>query len=145
MDTYPHGLDVAWLAVDASDHVAVFQNAGQGPIPGVVLADYPHTIPTDRLIRDLPLRGDSKLLISLPSPGYFKGLARRGLFAYDWQDVHRAVNHTKSYELLAIPSVPIILAELPEQLRELATRVRFASVRFGHVDRLLVADVFECQ
>jgi hypothetical protein len=39
MDQYPHGCDYVWLAVDAAGSVAIFTNAGQGPIPAVVLAD----------------------------------------------------------------------------------------------------------
>lgn len=34
---FPTGADFAWLASDAAGHVAVFTNAGEGPIPRAVL------------------------------------------------------------------------------------------------------------
>src|SRR5262249_20308087 len=91
MDVFPHGWDYAWLAVDACGHVAIFTNAGVGPIPVAVLADRKTADRAEELVRQLPERGGCELLVSFPRPDDFIGFARRGLFAYDWTDVSRIV------------------------------------------------------
>lgn len=79
----PLGQDDAWLATDAVGHVAIFTNAGPGPISIAVLADRRASDQAESLIKALPERGDSQMLVILPRPDDFVAFARRGLFAYD--------------------------------------------------------------
>src|SRR5260370_3186543 len=57
MGEFPVGLDFAWLACDAAGHVAVFTNAGTGPIPAAVLAERPAADRSCTLVRDVPRVG----------------------------------------------------------------------------------------
>jgi hypothetical protein len=143
-DLYPYGWDYAWLAVDADGHVAVFTSAGQGPIPAAVLADRERADQAEDLVFDLPERGDYELLVSLPRPDDFIAFARRGLFAYDWWDVHRIKGHTFRYELLARPKVPVSVERMEGAVAALARRVRFEAVRFAESPSIAVSDHVEC-
>jgi hypothetical protein len=136
-EPYPLGQDYAWLATDAAGHVAIFTNAGQGPIPIAVLADRQGSDQAESLIEALPERGDSHMLVALPSPDAFVAFARRGLFAYDWQDCHRDTGQSHRYELLARPAVPVTAEELAGEVAALIGRVRFQSLRFA--DSLAIA------
>jgi hypothetical protein len=136
-EAYPLGRDYAWLATDAAGHVAVFTNAGQGPIPIAVLADRRVSDHAESLVEALPERGDCQMLVTLPRPDDFVGYSRRGLFAYDWQDCHRNAGWSKRYELLARPAVPITVSELDGVVASLIDRVRFTSLRFD--DSLTIA------
>lgn len=140
---FPHGLDYAWLAADAAGHVAVFTNAGQGPIPIAVLADRRASDRAEPLVKALPERDEAHLLIELPRPDDFAAFARRRLFAYDWQDGHRDAGRSDRYELLARPAVPITVEELRGELVALIDRVRFESLRFDDGLAIAVEDHWE--
>lgn len=62
----PVGLDYAWLACDAEGHVARFTNAGEGPIPVVVLANRELADRTELLTLSLPFVGEAEMRVSLP-------------------------------------------------------------------------------
>jgi hypothetical protein len=140
---FPHGLDYAWLAADAAGHVAVFTNAGQGPIPIAVLADRRASDRVEPLVRALPERDEAHMLIDLPRPDDFAAFARRGLFAYDWQDSHRGAGRSDRYELLARPAVPITVEELRGEVAALIDKVRFESLRFDDGLAIAVEDQVE--
>jgi hypothetical protein len=144
MDPYPHGLDYAWLAVDAVGQLGIFTNAGIGPIPASVLADRKTADRAESLVEGLPDRGSCEMLVSLPWPDYFVALGRRGLFAYDWQDVHRKANRTHCYEMLARPAIPVFIEELEATIGALACRVCFHSLRFSESPCIAVAQLVEC-
>jgi hypothetical protein len=136
-EDYPLGWDYTWLATDAAGHVASFTNAGQGPIPIAVLADRRRFDQAEPQIMALPERGDSYILVTLPRPDDFVAFARRGLFAYDWQDSHRDTGQSHRYELIARPTVPITVEELAGEVASLIGRVRFQALRFA--DSLAIA------
>jgi hypothetical protein len=142
-EPYPLGQDYAWLATDAAGHVAIFTNAGQGPIPIAVLADRQDSDQAESMIEALPERGDSHMLVALPSPDAFVAFARRGLFAYDWQDCHRNTGRPHRYELLARPAVPVTVEELAGEVAALIGRVRFQSLRFADSLAIAVDDQVE--
>jgi hypothetical protein len=144
MDLYPHGIDYAWVAVDAVGHLGIFTNAGIGPIPASVLADRETADRAESLVEGLPERGSCEVLVSLPWPDYFVALGRRGIFAYDWQDVHRRANRTHCYEMLARPAVSVIVEELAGLIRALACRVRFHSLHFSESPCIAVVELVDC-
>jgi hypothetical protein len=123
VDHFPHGLDYAWLAVDAVGHVGIFTNAGQGPIPIAVLVDRITADSAEPWVKALPERAQCEMLITLPRPDDFIAFARRGLFPYDWRGV--------VYELIARPSSPVQIQELGSEIGRLAQRVEFNSLQFG--------------
>lgn len=144
VDLFPHDWDYAWLAIDAVGHVGLFTNAGEGPIPAAALVDRSTSVRTERLVKGLPARGSCKILISLPRPDDFIAFAQRGLFAYDWQDVHRTCGRLNCYELLARPDVPLSVEELDEEIEMLARRVQFESLLFGESYRIAVPEHVNC-
>lgn len=145
MASYPHGRDYAWLAIDAVGHVAVFTNAGEGPIPVSVLVDRDQADQAEKWIGELPEPGGCRLLVTLPRPDDFIAFAWRGLFAYDWRDALRTEEPTFRYELLALPESPIVVHELEPRVASLARKVQFASLRFADERRVAVGELVECR
>lgn len=136
-ELWPIGRDYAWLASDQRGRVAIFTNAGQGPIPIVVLADRHFSDRAEALVRGLPERTILGYASPLPHPEEFIAFARRGLFAYDWQDCHRSSGRSHRYEMLASPAVPVGIEQLEDEVAALFGKARFRSLRFA--DSLSIA------
>jgi hypothetical protein len=123
------GMDVAWIAVDALGQVALFTTGGQGPIPTTALASI--ELAEDEAC-SLPETGGYELLVDVPRPDDFIAFAKRGLFAYDWSDVHRIASRASGrYELQARPLVPLMLSDLPARMQLVAAATRLSGVSFG--------------
>jgi hypothetical protein len=134
--------DGVWLAVDAHGHVAVFTTAGVAPVPTIVLDTYERS-PED-LVNRMPVVGG---YLRLPHPGGLSSwiaFAARGFFAYDWHDVHRTSDFSRSYELMAVPSVVITASHLQPQLSRLAQLVRLNAVTFGQALSLPIERFVPC-
>jgi hypothetical protein len=123
--------DLAWLAVDAVWHLAVFTTAGIAPIPSRVLDHRELAERAEELLEQLPVIGDCQLLVSLPRPDDYIGFARRGFFAYDWEDVHRTGGYSRCYEILARPTVPRSVDDITGELRVAAELVRLGTLAFA--------------
>ncbi len=123
------GIDCAWLAVDSLGQVAVFTTAGEGPIPESALQGIESA---EELAHALPVRGDAELLAALKRPDDYLSFARRGLFAYDWSDVHRtSAKAIHAYELIARPRSALRVNELPDELGALAASTCLDGIVFG--------------
>ncbi|MFJ3049839.1 hypothetical protein [Pseudomonas nitroreducens] len=123
------GLDVAWMAVDALGHVAIFTSGGVGAVPSTAVASIDITEPE---LDSLPETSGFDLLVNLPRPDDFVRFAKRGFFAYDWSDVHRVTRRRiGGYELQARPLRPLTLSELPASLRATAAATELLDVSFG--------------
>ncbi len=122
---YPLQQDLAWIATDMAENVAVFITAGEGPIPRAVL-DYPDMALEeweDRVL-ELPTSSEAKLLISVSKPEAYGKFAERGLFVYDWIDFHRSASQQVGYyEPVATPVRAMTLSLLPQPLRTLASLI----------------------
>jgi hypothetical protein len=94
--------------------------------------------------RGLPERGDCQLLMPMPPPDDFIAFARRGLFAYDWQDSHRTADRSGGYELVSRPDIPALVEELSSVVASLARRVCLAAMRFADSRRVAVVEYVEC-
>lgn len=140
----PVGIDYAWLACDADGQVARFTNAGEGPIPLVVLAVRELADRAEVLTRGLPFVGKPEMRVSLPDPTDFRRTARRGLYGYDWRDTARTAGHSGCYEIVSRPTRPVRVEELPSDLRRLAELVRFSDLRFAGSDSIRVGRLLEC-
>ena len=142
---YPEGIDYEWFAVDAAGHIATFTTAGIGPIPATVLTARAAEDALDEFLRRLPTRGTGTMLVSLPRPDDYIAFAERGLFAYDWADVHRtAKNCSGVYELYSRPSSPITLSELPAQFQSLLRERAFSDMRFSNSTSIDVRALINC-
>ena len=107
--------DLAFLAVDAAEQIAVFTTGGIAPIPSSVLDHLDIIEPVEESLYSLPVLGESSLLLHLPRPDDYIDYARRGMFSYDWQDVHRTVFFSRSYEIVTQPNVVLLLKDLTEE------------------------------
>jgi hypothetical protein len=131
--SFPEGLDYGWVALDGRGNVGFFTNAGAGPIPAGVVAERPSTDEAEQLVLDLPERGEGRQLVETPAvPDAFVRFAKRGVFVYDWQDVHPVrPKRTGCYELVARPSVEVTISELPLELARLARLTNLHTMMFG--------------
>jgi hypothetical protein len=123
---YPEGVDRSWLASDREGHLGVFVTGGCGPIPVLaLLRDYPLDAMEEQLLK-LPTTSDAHLPVRMPESSVFVQLAERGLFVYDWSDVHRTkAEQIGEYELTALPYRPLTLDLLSDDLADAARSVRF--------------------
>lgn len=114
---YPEGWDYEWVWVDRDGYLAVFTTAGVGPIPLFVQEARPQADDVIDLIYDLPRQGDFELLVNLPRPDDFIGFAQRGLYSYDWADIHRTSGKSGKYEIQSKPKNPLPSSEFADALR----------------------------
>ena len=85
---YPTGIDTIWIACDRDSRVAAFITGGEGPIPHDALSQTQCAPDIESSLLLLPSTSEAHLLVHFPRPSSFLELAKRGLFVYDWQDVH---------------------------------------------------------
>lgn len=136
---YPHGQDLIWLAVDASGVVGAFITAGEGPIPASALPAAVGEPPLESQVLDLPTICLATLLVTVPIATSFMELAKRGLFVFDWSDVHRsAIQATGTYELVCVPSHPIAVGALPSPLQAAAQATTLGGASFATESRVQV-------
>jgi hypothetical protein len=110
---YPAGIDFAWLGRDKLGNVAAFVTGGCGPIPREALWQVALPVAPEETLLSLPLAGEARLLGSYANMQSFGALAKRGVFVYDWSDVHRVSSaQTGLYELVAAPAVPLAVEHL---------------------------------
>ena len=115
------GLDLLWLAVDGAGHLGAFVTAGQGPIPSSALPAALGEPWLEGELSALPLRGAATLLVKNGDMSSWTRLAERGLYAFDWQDVHRSSKQSRhSYDLVALPPQPLRVEALPARLAAIA-------------------------
>ena len=131
--SYPKGIDCVWLASDHEDHVGAFITAGIGPIPEKALnSGYIPIEDTEGRLCQLPSISQVQLLVSVKRPDDFIDLAERGIFVYDWIDIHRTAGEALHvYEPVAIPIKPITTSALPSDLAALAKLLKLADVVFA--------------
>ncbi len=135
--------DRDWFAVDGLGQLAAFVTAGQGDVPTHLLSCYEELEQLCDSIQSLPLRAGCELLHAYPRPDDFVDYARRGIYAYDWMEVHMTANRRQHYYLIARPESPLILGELPPSLRDSFSLVRFAGLRFTDSPSFSIREVIE--
>jgi hypothetical protein len=132
-DTYPDGMDIAWIACDSLNQVGAFITAGIGPIPEQFLALAPMSLAdVEGQVVFLPEISQANLLTTIPRPDDFLALAQRGCYVFDWTDIHRTTSEAmEMYELVATPSVALKTDNLPNELRRLAEATKFQTLDFA--------------
>lgn len=142
MSTYPSGIDIAWIAVDEDNEVAVFITAGSGPIPKVLISQNDLDEMEDRILM-LPPCSPVDLLVSVPRPQGFADLAARGLYIYDWQEPARAAGAVGQYELVARPHVPVNQEQFDQAIGH-RSNCRLTGLCFARASSVDVASRVEC-
>ena len=121
---YPSQIDCVWFAADADGRLAAFVTAGEGPIPEALLTSSFDIEPIENHLLQLPIVGTAIDVTDVPNPNSFIELSRRGLFVYDWTDVHVSEHHASpAYELVASPSIELLERDLPANLLQMATKL----------------------
>lgn len=142
---YPTGADCVWIASDGSGALAAFITAGEAPIPELALGQAGLAIDDiEERILALPAVASARVLVNVPRPEGYNQLAVRGLYVYDWTDIHKtASDAADSYELVAVPSSGVPVSSLGEDLRRLAELLKF-DVTFSEWPRIDVRQSFHC-
>ncbi|HWU74196.1 MAG TPA: hypothetical protein VN137_11985 [Sphingomonas sp.] len=133
--------DLAWLVSDSADCLAAVVTAGAGPLPESVFGGpVDLSVLENRLLR-LPVVGAANVLIENGDMTSFLNLAMRGLFVFDWTDVHRSGRaKIDAYQLVAVPSCAIHTFDLPADLDAFALRQRLSSTFRDHLTLDMLAD-----
>lgn len=126
------GFEYDWLGSDADGHVALFSTAGAGYAPPEFLAD------TDAHDAAIALiLGERAKVVALRAPEVSVGLvniwrevAERGLFAFDCDP------NGGPYKLVAVPSHPANIADLPPSAAAIVARIVFRHLRFSESELL---------
>jgi hypothetical protein len=80
-------------------------------VPRSVVSGWSKQRELQEKINCLTPESDVEVLMKFGDPQNFKLCAERGLFAYDWSDVHRTIaNSLLFYELMARPMKPLAMA-----------------------------------
>jgi hypothetical protein len=144
---YPIGIDCSWVASDRMGHVGVFVIAGVGPVPIPLLEQDGMAVEDmEELIWTLPVTSAALVLPTVSEDADFVRMAERGVFVYDWTDVHRTLrNETHAYELVARPAKPVAAGTLPEEVARIARIVTIGAISFGESEHLDVRTHVECR
>lgn len=110
--------ELDWYAIDHSGNLGIFSAAMHAPIPGKVKKSYDNYIELKLLINSLPK--STSYILRTTEQGNFSDwitYAEKGLFAFDFQDVHRSTTKNQ-YDLIVQPMVPLNLkdANIPTNL-----------------------------
>jgi len=132
-NNYPEGLDCVWVASDDFGHVGAFVTAGMAPVPAVTLS---------AAYGDILAVGDHLLTLSPVSRAIaerdgtsiadFTTLAERGIYVFDWTDIHRTgKNRLGAYEKMASPDRPLTCDKLTGFLKNCASLAKVYGVNFA--------------
>ncbi len=128
---YP-GPDLEWFAVDSLGYVGAFCSAGDGLVPSTVFASWELFNRTLDMVAALPRIGDADWVVDKP-PRFvtWEVWACAGLFAFDWQPSPGLTSPNLRYGLFAVPTRPLLAADLPEEVAEYISGTRFESLEFA--------------
>lgn len=136
--------DFEWFAVDRDGFIAFLTSAGLGPIPTIVFKSKPDYFALQHWFNDAPFRGEYVVhppAKKMPRPDDFLSMARKGLFAYDW-DCSKGQYLRWPYHLIASPERPLLIHELPDSAKATIEQIRF-DVSFRESSALEVENFFD--
>jgi hypothetical protein len=137
---YREGIDCVWLAVDRLGNVGAFVTGGEGPIPGSAVAGVDLLPPLEEDLVSLLKIAGARQVVEYKNPSTFVAMAERGIYTFDWRDVHRTNSEsTGRYELVCAPSMPLKAEALPRELQTIAMATCMASLEFGESENSGVA------
>ena len=140
---YPNGIDVVWLGRDKVGHVAAFITAGLGPVPRWIEFNDDSLAKTEFQISNLPSISEVKLHVSVPRPEFYTSLAEKGLYVFDWFDIHRATkDHKNCYNKVADPKPPLLFSQLGDALCAMAGATNFPEIDFAEISDVNVTNFF---
>ena len=132
------GSEFDWFAVDRDGHVALFATAGYGPIPQAVLESVDEQRQVETYLSSIPATTQA---IHIGGEGDLEdwfAVARRGLYAYDWQ------HWNGPYGMIASPETPLHISSVPGHLQVIIGKTRLESLSFGGSSNVELAEFFVC-
>lgn len=140
-----YGTNFDWYAVDAAGHIGQL-TTGFGPMPRQLFHDESKYSRVNDYFQSRPSTGSSSLsakareLIQRKAANFDLHLAeaKRGLFIFDEQD------YGPWHYLCAVPARPVLVAELPDEIRDYLHLFALAYYRFGDAESIDVSGHFEC-
>lgn len=143
---YPEGVDCVWMATDNRGYVGAFVTAGIAPIPQLALE--PKGIAIEDIeahICELPVISEVQVFTSVPRPDDFVAMAKRGIFVYDWSDIHRISGQSiGAYELMATPHTPITVHNLPSDMIQLVRGITLDRVEYTEANIIDICNYLTC-
>lgn len=142
---YPDGIDAAWLAADSQGKVAAFTTAGCGPIPLSAMRSLGDEKGVcDWHINRLPRRGASENLGDVSNSSSFVEMADRGFYVFDFAAFGEVEEFLGTYVLVARPSAPILLSQLPSALNTFCAATAFERANLAKAISMDPLEFFEC-
>jgi hypothetical protein len=143
--------DIDWFSVDSKGEIAHFTSGGQGFLPPSVKASNENLQRVTMFFRQLLPNGDAVESSNLSSHIYFdleaqksryleafSGMAEKGLFSFDC--VMDAPERPSSYFMVAKPSHPVNIGDLPEDIRNILGQTYFSG-EFSNEDMIIPDDI----
>lgn len=90
----------------------MFYSGGRGPVPKHVLASDSALEGVDALIASLPILCTAAEVREGYGSSSVVADCQKGIFCYDYADVHRTHGLTRSYEQIATPATALWLADI---------------------------------
>lgn len=111
--TYP--IEFGWIGVDIANRLGYFSNFNQAYTPKKVFSSLEEYLKLAELINNLPEITTSQPYIDRKGrDDHWHYYSRRGIPAYDYEDVHREAHEKKDrYDLITVPDVRITCNEIP--------------------------------
>ena len=104
--------ELDWIATDKTGQIGIFSAIMDAPIPKQIRHSFELFKELQELIAKLPENSTTNQVIT--NSGDFScwlKYSRKGLFAFDFQDVHR-IDKLNQYDLIATPSPPLNIKDL---------------------------------
>lgn len=143
--SYPAGLDCVWLATDSLSFPAVFITAGVAPIPSAILESNVSFQEVEEQLWKLPEIANPRLLVKVKRPDDYLAFAKRGLFVYDWTDIHRPQSaYVSMYEMVAQPTQACILRDIPSELLRNVVSITTQNFTFSENSTIDICTYIQC-
>ena len=142
---YPSQIDCVWLASDGVGNLAVFSTAGIAPVPAIALSQaYGSILDVEEWVQLLPLTSRVSHQHGILGQVAFDEFAQRGLYAFDWTDVHRTGNYLHAYEKVASPTRPLSVNALTGKLANCGSQLVLNTIDFSSTAAVNIKAVMAC-
>lgn len=102
-----YNLEFDWFGIDRIGQISAFSSFNSGFIPSQAILSLQKYSALEKIIKDLPKVSKAKLCTNCKGDfSDFVSYSEKGLFSYDYQDVHRQAK-MNCYDLISQPEKPI--------------------------------------
>jgi len=129
-----------WFGIDRVGNIGMFCSFGIGPVPKIVWSSLELYNELYEIIENLPEVTQPQLVYK--GNGYFTdwlAYASKGLFAYDYHDIHRT-KKLKQYDLIAVPDNPTKIEDLmlSQKLINYIPKLRVEFPVIGNIENIYI-------